>query len=158
MSLRLSSFQTYLNGGDPIDLLECRLGESFVIPFTISNNATPPVPVDLTGWVFTVSYCIYTATFKYDGSGNLTKVTDVQAQLPSATDAGLYITDIDPLSGTGTLVIPPNINPDPTVLVTANGCNTMLNVITIDCVYPSSVVGVNQTRKIMLGLVVRIGE
>lgn len=157
MSLQLSRFDQYITGGSPIDYFEMRLGEAYAIPFTIRDNQTPPQPIDLTGWTFDVLSELYTATFSYGTDNSLTSVTDFTDQGTQETIAGLAVTNIVAAAGQGVLTVPPGVNPNPTTLVTADGNNTLLNIITITATYPSSVSGFNSVRKLLIGLVVRYG-
>jgi hypothetical protein len=155
MSLKLSNFNQYLQISGDIAYLEMKLGEQFVIPFNFTSGS-PPAPIDITSWVFTVDSEIYTATFNYNANGELSSVEDFTCVGPRSTPAGLAITVDDPLTGTGTLVIPSNVNPDPNQLIFPDRSNTMLNIITVTITYPSSVVGVNNVSKSLLGLIVRM--
>ena len=157
MGLKLTQFSEYVQGGTEIDYFECRLGEQYVLPFTVTDDMGNPI--DITGWSFTVTSTVYTASFCYSGTGVVTKSSLWQAQLPEQTIAGLQIVDINYLAGTGTLTIPAAVNPDPTVLVSENDeTNTMVNVITIKCEYPSGTVGFPNKRNLLIGLIVRLGN
>lgn len=159
MSLRLSNFNQWIQGGEPIDYLEVRLGEQYAVPFTIKDNQVPPQPINLTGWSFAnVTSQIYTATFAYNSAGTLTSVTDFVQQGTAGTVSGLEVVDINVSAGTGVLKIPAAVNPNPTTLITPDGNNTMLNIITITASYPSSVSGFNSIRKLLIGLIVRFGS
>ena len=159
MSLKLSNYNQWIQGGEPIDYVEVRLGEQYVVPFTIKDNAVPPQPINLTGWSFAnVTTQLYTATFSYDGGGNLSTVTNFVQQGVAATASGLEVVDINTSAGTGVLKIPATVNPNPSTLITADGDNTMLNIITITATYPSSVSGFNNIRKLLVGLIVRFGS
>lgn len=157
MSLKLSNFNQYLQISDEIDYLECRLGEQYVIPFTFFEGS-PPQPIDLTNWVFTIDSEIYSATFEYNSVGDLTSVKDYVSVGPKRSVVGLAVTVTAPLLGQGTITIPSTVNPDPTNLIWPDKANTMLNIITITMTYPSSVVGFNNIRKSLLGLIVRLGS
>jgi hypothetical protein len=158
MSLRLSDFGQWLQGGDKIDFLETRIGEQYVIPFTMKDNSSPPVPLDITGWAFTVTSEIMTATFGYGSDGSLTGVSDIVKQVASRSVSGLEVVNIVAPAGTGILKIPASATPIPSTLVTPDNNNTLLNVITITATYPSSVVGFDNVRKLMMGLIVRYGN
>ncbi len=159
MSLRLSNFNQWIQGGEPIDYLEVRLGEQYAVPFTIKDNQNPPQPINLTGWSFAnVTSQIYTATFGYNGTGQLAVVTNFVQQGVAGTVSGLEVVNINAAAGTGVLKIPATANPNPSTLVTADGDNTMLNIITITATYPSSVSGFNSIRKLLIGLIVRFGS
>ena len=157
MSLKLSQFSEWVQGGDPIDYLEIRNGEQYVVPFTIKDNQTPPQPINLTGWTFAVTSDIFTATFNYDSSGNLSTVTNFADQNVSGNTANLEVVNINTGAGTGVLKIPAGVNPNPSDLVLADDNNTMLNKLTITATYPSSVSGFSSIRKLLIGLIVRIG-
>lgn len=157
MSLKLSNFNQYLQISDEIDYLECRLGEQYVIPFNFTSGS-PPTPIDLTNWTFTIDSEIYSAEFVYNSNGQLSQVKDFQVIGPKQSVVGLTITVTNPVNGEGAIIIPSNVNPDPTDLVFPDDANTMLNILTITMTYPSSVVGINSIRKSMLGLIVRIGS
>lgn len=157
MSLRLSDFGDWIQGGDKIDFLEIRQGEQYVIPFTINNNSSTPVPQDLTSWSFDVTSEVMTATFAYSGD-TLNNVTNIVKQVPARTISGLEVVDIIPASGVGTLKIPADATPSPSDFITPDGTNTLVNIITITCTYPSSVAGFSSIRKLMLGLIVRYGN
>jgi hypothetical protein len=157
MSLRLSDFGNWLQGGDKIDFLETRQGEQYVIPFTINNNASTPVPQDLTSWTFNVTSEVMSATFAYSGD-TLSSVTNITKVVASRTIPGLEVVDIIPASGVGTLKIPAAATPNPSTLITPDDANTLVNIITITCTYPSSVAGFSSIRKLMLGLIVRYGN
>jgi len=158
MSLKLSQFNQWIQGGEPIDYLEVRLGEQYAVPFTIKDNQVPPQPINLTGWTFSVTSQIYTATFSYNGAGDLTGVTNFVQQGVAAAFSGLEVVNINTTLGTGTLKIPAGVNPNPSTLITADGDNTMLNIINITATYPSSVSGFNSIRKLLVGLIVRFGS
>ena len=158
MSLRLSDFGKWLQGGDKIDFLETRIGEQYVIPFTMKDNSTPPVPINITGWAFTVTSEVMTATFTYGGTGELSGVSDIVKQIAARTVTGLEVVNIVAPAGTGILKIPATATPIPSSLVTPDNNNTMLNVITITATYPSSVTGFDNVRKLMMGLIVRYGN
>lgn len=158
MSLLLSQFSQYIVGGEEIDYVEIRLGEQYVLPFTIKDDQDPPQPIDLTGWTFAVTSQIFTATFTYAAGGNLSSVSNFTQQGATAPYAGLEVVNVVPLAGTGVLKVPAGVNPSPSTLVTPNDNNTMLNLITINCTYPSSVSGFDNIRKLMIGLVVRYGS
>ena len=158
MSLRLSDFGKWLQGGDKIDFLETRIGEQYIIPFTMKDNSTPPVSINITGWTFTVTSEIMTATFAYSGDGSLTSVTDIVKQVDARTVSGLEVVNIVAPAGTGILKIPASATPIPSTLVTPDNNNTLLNVITITATYPSSIVGFDNVRKLMMGLIVRYGN
>ena len=159
MSLRLSQFNQWIQGGEPIDYLEVRLGEQYAVPFTIKDNQDPPQPINITGWSFAnVTSQIYTATFGYNSAGQLATVTNYVQQGVAGTVSGLEVVDISPAAGTGVLKIPATVNPNPSTLITADGDNTMLNIITITATYPSSVSGFNSIRKLLIGLIVRFGS
>jgi hypothetical protein len=158
MSLRLSDFGKWLQGGDKIDFLETRIGEQYIIPFTMKDNSTPPVAINITGWTFTVTSEIMTATFAYSGDGSLTSVTDIVKQVDARTVSGLEVVNIVAPAGTGILKIPASATPIPSTLVTPDNNNTLLNVITITATYPSSIVGFDNVRKLMMGLIVRYGN
>lgn len=158
MSLKLGQFGAYLVGSSEIAYLEVRNGEQYAIPVSFTNNDPTPQPINLQQWTFSVTYDIYTANFNYDASGNLVAASNFTDQGPAGQSyAGLEITNIQPLLGTAVLKIPAGINPNPSTLVTADGDNTMLNIITITANYPSVIVGFPSVRKLLLGLVVRFG-
>lgn len=158
MSLKLSSFDQWVQGGEPIDYVEVRLGEQYVIPFTIKDNQIPPQPINLTGWTFDVTSQIYTATFTYNNLGELATVTNFAQQTTPVAVSGLEVVNIVTGSGTGILKVPSTVNPNPSTLVTADDNNTMVNILTITATYPSSVSGFNNIRKLLIGLVVRFGS
>jgi hypothetical protein len=158
MSLRLSDFGKWLQGGDKIDFLETRIGEQYVIPFTIKDNQTPPVAVNITGWTFDVTSEIMTANFTYDGAGELSSISDITKQISPRTVSGLQVVNIVEASGSGILKVPASATPTPSTLVTPDANNTLLNVITITATYPSSVTGFDNVRKLMMGLIVRYGN
>jgi hypothetical protein len=157
MSLKLSNFSQYLQISDEIDYIECRLGEQYVILFTF-NEGSPPQPIDLTNWTFTIDSEVYSAEFQYNSVGDLTGVKDFVSVGPKRTVSGLAVTVTAPLLGQGTITIPSSVNPNPTDLIWPDTANTMLNIITITMTYPSSVVGFSNIRKSLLGLIVRIGS
>jgi hypothetical protein len=158
MSLKLSDFGKWLQGGDKIDFLETRIGEQYVIPFTIKDNSTPPVAINLTGWTFDVTSEIMSANFTYDGSGELSSVSDFTKQVSARTVAGLEVVNIVESGGTGILKVPAGATPTPSTLVTPDANNTLINVITITATYPSSVTGFDNVRKLMMGLIIRYGN
>jgi len=155
MSLKLSNFNQYLQISGDIAYLEMKLGEQLVIPFNFTSGS-PPAPIDISSWTFSVDSEIYSATFNYNGIGELSSVEDFTCIGPRSTPAGLVINVISAVGGTGSLVIPSNVNPDPNQLIFPDNSNTMLNIITITITYPSSVVGVNNISKSLLGLIVRM--
>lgn len=158
MSLRLSDFSKWLQVGDQIEYIETRHGEQYIIPFTMNDGNN--LPVDLTGWVFTVTSEIMTATFNYAGD-NLTSVTDITKQrnvagnTGSTAVSGLEVVNIVESQGTGILKIPATATPNPSTLITPDDNNTLMNIITITATYPSSVAGFSNIRKLMMGLIVR---
>lgn len=159
-SLKLSSFAQALTGGDQIDYIEIRLGEAYAIPFTINQPSGDPQ--DLTDWTFTVSSDVYTANFTYNAAGDLSAVSDFTDQANPSVPADLTVSIISPATqGQGILTVPADINPNPTTLVTADGDNTLLNIITITATYPSgySISGTpfDNVRKLLIGLIVRFG-
>lgn len=155
-SLNLSNFAQYAAAGDRIDYLEVRLGEQYVVPFTMLDAAG--VPIDITGWTFSVTSDIYTADFVYGGpNGDLLSVNSFTDQAQPPAPAGLTVVVTDAAAGQGVLQIPQDVNPNPTSLVTADGENTLLNIITITSTYPSSQAGFDNIRKLLLGLIVRFG-
>jgi hypothetical protein len=158
MSLRLSDFGKWLQGGDKIDFLETRIGEQYVIPFTIKDNSTPPVAVNITGWTFAVTSEIMSANFTYDAAGELTTIADITKQVSPRTVSGLEVVNIVEAGGSGILKVPAAATPTPSTLVTPDNNNTLLNVITITATYPSSVTGFDNVRKLMMGLIVRYGN
>jgi hypothetical protein len=160
MSLQLSNYTQWVEAGERIDYVEVRLGEQYNIPFTIQSTATSTSPaqiIDITDWVFVVNSEVYSATCTYNGLGQMVQIADIQPQLPVSTPAGLQIVDIVGPNGTGVLQVPSSVNPDPNRLIFPDTANTMMNLITITCTYPSSSVGFNNIRKIMFGLLVRLG-
>jgi hypothetical protein len=158
MSLRLSDFGKWLQGGDKIDFLETRIGEQYVIPFTIKDNSTTPIPIDITGWTFTVTSEIMTANFGYNTAGELISTGDFTKQISARSIAGLEVVNIVEAHGSGILKVPASATPAPSTLVTPDNSNTLLNVITITATYPSSVTGFDSVRKLMMGLIVRYGN
>jgi hypothetical protein len=138
-----------------MDLIEVRLGEAYAVPFTIKDNGTPPQPIDLTDWSFSVALDSYTANFTYNGS-LLTTVGNVTEQGASSSVSGLNVVNINASTGAATLTIPVAATSIPANLVTADSDNTLLNVITITATYPSSVTGFDNVRKLLIGLIVRI--
>jgi hypothetical protein len=154
-SLRLSNFSEYVQGSDQMDLIEVRLGEAYAVPFTIKDNAVPPQPIDLTDWSFSVTLDSYTANFTYNGS-LLTTVGNVTEQGTSSAITGLDVVNISASTGAAVLTIPVGATSIPANLVTADSDNTLLNVITITATWPSSVVGFDSVRKLLIGLIVRI--
>lgn len=160
MSLRLSTYHEWIEAGEQIDYVEIRLGEQYNIPFTIQETATETEPakiIDISAWTFSITSEVYSATCDYDGNGAMIMITDIQPQLPVGTPAGLEIVDIDGPAGTGTLKVPADVNPDPNKLIWPDCANTMMNLITITCTYPSSTTGFSNIRKIMIGFLVRLG-
>jgi hypothetical protein len=156
MSLKLSNFKKHIVGGVEISMIEIRLGEQYVLPVSITNSDGSPV--DLTNWTFTVTTDLYTATTSYSGDGSLASISSFTDQGSVGTSySGLEITNVTPLAGTAYLTIPAGVNPNPSSLVTADGDNTMLNIITIKCQYPSAISGFNNVRKLLVGIVVRFG-
>jgi hypothetical protein len=157
MSLKLSAFSQYIRAGEKIDYVEARLGEAYAIPFTVTDDSSPPVPINLTGWTFDVKYDVYTANFTYVND-ELSKVSNFTDQgSAGASYPGLEIVNIVNANGTGVLKIPAGVNPNPSSLIIADGDNTMLNIITITASFPSVVVGFNNIRKLLIGLIIRFG-
>jgi hypothetical protein len=157
MSLKLSSFAQALTASDQIDYIEVRLGEQYVIPFTVKDSLD--APIDITNWDFAttaVTSEIYTANFTYSGS-TLSSIKNFSDQGDPTTDADLKVTIIDATIGSAVLTVPASITPRPSTLVTLDDDNTLLNLITITANYPSSVAGFNNIRKMLIGLVVRFG-
>lgn len=159
MSLKLSNFSQWIEGGEQIDYLEVRLGEQYAVPFTIKDDQTPPQAINITGWTFSVTTQIYTATFNYAADGSLTSASDFTQQTsPAVAFSGLEVVNINAPAGTGVLKIPSGVNPNPSTLITADGNNTMLNIITITATFPSTVSGFSNIRKLLIGLIVRFGS
>lgn len=160
MSLLLSNYDQWVQAGETISYCEIRLGEQYNIPFTVQSTATSTSPsqiIDITDWTFAISSEVYSATGTYNGAGAMTSITDIQPQLPLSTPAGLQIVDVVGVNGTGVLQVPSSVNPNPNRLIFPDNANTMMNLITITCTYPSSSTGFNNIRKIMFGLLVRLG-
>lgn len=158
MSLKLSDFGKWLQGGDKIDFLETRIGEQYVIPFTIKDGASNPVAIDITGWTFDVTSEIMSAKFEYNAAGELSSVSGFTKQIAARTVTGLEVVNIVEAGGSGILKIPANATPMPSTLVTPDDANTLVNIITITATYPSSVTGFDNVRKLMMGLIVRYGN
>jgi hypothetical protein len=157
MSLKLSSFTNGLVASDEIDYIEVRLGEQYVIPFTVKDSAG--TAIDITSWDFTtipVTSEVYTAKFTYSGN-SLTSVANFTDQGTPSTFTNLAATITNGALGQGVVTIPANVNPSLSSLVTLDDDNTMLNIITITAQYPSSVSGFNNIRKLLIGLIVRFG-
>lgn len=157
MSLKLSSFAQALTASDQIDYIEIRLGEQYVIPFTVKD--TDGTPIDITNWDFSttaVTSEIYTANFTYSGD-TLSSVKNFTDQGDPTTHASLSVTVTDPTIGSAVLTVPAAITPRPSTLVTVDDDNTLLNLITVTASYPSSVVNFPNIRKMLIGLVVRFG-
>jgi hypothetical protein len=155
-SLKLGSFGQYITAGDTIEYIEIRQGEAYAIPFQISDNQTPPTPIDLTLWTLTTELSSYTAKFEYRRSGELSAVSEFTEQGSQPIVAGLTATLTEPLNGRGVLTIPSQTSILPAGNVTADGDNTLLNVVTITATYPTSVIGFNAVRKLLIGLIIRI--
>lgn len=158
MSLRLSNYDGWVEAGERISYLEVRLGEQYNIPFTVQEwDGTTGTIWDISLWTWTTSSEVFSASCTYNGEGRMISITDIEPQLPITTPADLIITDIDGPAGTGVLQIPASVNPDPNRLIFPDTANTMLNLITLTATYPSSSVGFNNIRKILIGLLVRLG-
>jgi hypothetical protein len=161
MSLKLSNFGQWIQGGEPIDYLEIRLGEQYTVPITFTDAADPPQPINITGWTFTTTTEVYTATFAYNAAGDLVSVSNFTDQGTANAYAGLGVTVINAAAGQAVLTIPAGVNPNPSALVTADSDNTMLNIITIAASWPGTyyaTTGLANIRKLMIGLVVRFGS
>jgi hypothetical protein len=155
-SLKLGNFSQYLTAGESIDYIEVRQGEAYVLPFTVSDNQTIPQPIDLTDWILTTELSSYTAKFQYQANNELSAVSDFTEQGSQPTVAGLVAQVTDAVLGQGVLTIPTQVTTLPAGNVTADGDNTLLNVVTITASYPTSVSGFSAVRKLMIGLIVRI--
>ena len=161
MSLKLSNFGQWIQGGEPIDYLEIRLGEQYTVPITFTDAAPSPQPINITGWTFTTTTEVYTATFTYNTAGDLVAVSNFTDQGTANAYAGLGVTVINAAAGQAVLTIPAGVNPNPSALVTADSDNTMLNIITIAASWPGTyyaTTGLANIRKLMIGLVVRFGS
>jgi hypothetical protein len=154
-SLSLGNYSEYFTAGDQIDYLEVRSGESYVVQFQISDNQTPPSPIDITEWTFTTTIDSYTACFQYGGD-TLKAVSNFTEQGSQPTVAGLEAFIGDALTGQGTLTVPAQATTLPAGNITADGDNTLLNVVTITASYPTSVPGFTATRKLLIGLIIKI--
>lgn len=155
-SLRLSSFGQYATAGDVIDYIEVRQGEAYAIPFTIKDTQPIPQPVDLTAWTFSVEVESYSARCTYNAGGELSAIGTFTDQGSKLSYPNLAVVNVNAAAGTGALTIPPDATSIPANLITADNENTLINVVTITAVYPSSVAGFNSIRKLMVGFIVRI--
>jgi hypothetical protein len=155
-SLKLGNFHEYFTAGEEIDYIEVRQGEAYVIPFTVSDNQTIPQPIDLTDWILTTELSSYTAKFEYKKSSELSAVSDFTEQGSQPIVVGLVATVTNAVAGQGVLTVPSTVTTLPAGNVTADGDNTLLSVVTITATYPTSVVGFNAVRKLLVGLIVRI--
>lgn len=155
-SLKLGNFTQYLTAGEEIDYVEIRQGEAYVLPFSISDNQTPPNPIDLTDWTLNTTLSSYTAKFQYKQAGELSAVSDFTDQGSQPVVAGLVANITDSAAGKGVLTIPASVSTLPAGNVTADGDNTLLAVVTITATYPTSVIGFSAVRKLLIGLIIRI--
>lgn len=155
-SLQLGKFGQSLTAGSQIDYIEIRQGEAYVLPFEISDNATPPLPINLTDWSLTTTMDSYTAKFQYKSNGELSLVSEFTEQGSQPVIAGLTASITDAINGRGVVTIPSQTTILPAGNVTADGDNTLLNVVTITATYPTSVSGFSAVRKLLIGLIIRI--
>lgn len=161
-SLQLSSFAQALTAGDQIDYVEIRLGEAYALPFKIADSAGNPI--NLTNWTLAVTAESYTANFAYGGNGDLIAVSDFTDQTMggSQPQPGLAAEITNAALGEGVVSIPSNLlPPNPASIISADGDNTLLNIVTITATYPSgysfSGTPFDNVRKLLIGLVVRFG-
>ena len=152
MSLRLSSFSEWGQPGSQIDYLEIRIGEQYAIPFEVTF--TDLEPIDISTWSFSVTSQLFSATFTYNNDGELQTASTFTEQGARQSIAGLTVNVLDPVYGQCVLLIPANTTPSPQTLVTADGENTIVNIVEITTTIPTTY-GIPNIRKQLLGLIVR---
>jgi hypothetical protein len=165
--LKFSNYDSWTVLGDPLDYIEIRLGESYAFPVTVFDNSVINQAIDVSAWSFTVTGEIFTMNTdvndadEYGSCGCISTrdlLTDrFQSQMGPFTAPQLQFEITDAVTGLGVLKIPASATPNPSELVSIDGHNTLLNIITITANYPSVSDDFTNTAKLELGLVVRYG-
>ena len=164
MSLRLSDFSNYLLAGSQVSYQEVRSNEAYAASVFVRNEAG--VPVDISGWTFTVAYENFLATLSTTGgtagatSGLLSVTNIMQLSVTPIVDPNLAIILLNPTSGSATLTIPTTVTgsgPAGNVTPDSNQ-NVLVKLILITARFPDSqLTTFNNIRILPAALIIRFG-
>lgn len=159
MSLRPSSWSSFVQVSSLNGVFECRLGEAFEAGLNFKSGGSP---LSLTGWTFSVNFI--DATANIDESDNINTSTPsilnrisniVLLENNPQTNAGLVVTSINAAAGTAILTIPAVVLGAPATSAPIDATNTLLKLFQITATFAGQAASFNNTRKIALAAIVR---
>jgi hypothetical protein len=133
MSLILSGTKTAIIAGTVLQCVEVYNGESYTIPFTMSNNAGDPV--NITGWTFAPTVKWYTTNITYPSTSasietiTLANLTLLPTQPTPNPPTGMTAAIDVGTAGTGYIYVPSTINGGQTIGL--NDSTSLLAIISL---------------------------
>jgi hypothetical protein len=166
MSLLLNGAKTLTIAGTEMSCIEIYTGESYTLPFNITDSFGNPV--NCTGWTLAIGAKFYTAdTVTYASDTNVTLGNLSLLSPQPSTGAGTYSANLTaafttPASGIGYIYVPANLtggtgspNATPVISLANNANNTTLVILTLTITRTDVLSSLSDISREPIGIIVR---
>jgi len=166
MSLLLNGAKTLTIAGTEMSCIEIYTGESYTLPFNITDSVGNPV--NCTGWTLAIAAKFYTAdtvTYTSDTDvtlGNLSLLSPQPSTGGGTYSANLTAAFTTPATGIGYIYIPATLtggtgspNPTPTISLANSSANSTLVILTLTITRTDPLSSLVDTSREPIGVIVR---
>ena len=163
MSLLLNGAKTLTIAGTEMSCIEIYTGESYTLPFNITDSVGSPV--NCTGWTLAIAAKFYTAdtvTYTSDTNVTLGNLSLLSPQPTSSAYSTLTAAFTTPASGIGYIYVPATLtggtgspNPTPVISLANSSANSTLVILTLTITRTDALSSLVDTSREPIGIIVR---